>query len=52
MKKHKTKRTIGLHTETIRTLFDDNLKHVAGGTLQVTATCFIMKDTIIVRTSG
>jgi hypothetical protein len=52
MKKHKTKRAIALHTETIRTLSDDNLKHVVGGTLQPTAACFIMKDTIIIRTSG
>jgi len=52
MKKHKTKRAIALHTETIRTLSDDNLKHVVGGTLRPTDTCFIMKDTIIIRTSG
>lgn len=52
MKKHKTKRTIALHTETIRTLTDDNLKDVVGGTLQPLPAGFIMKDTIIIRTSG
>jgi len=52
MKKHKTKRAIALHTETIRTLSDDNLKQIVGGTQLPTEHCFIMKDTIIIRTSG
>ena len=39
-----TPRKLALRPQTIRLLTDDALSHVAGG--------FIMKDTIIVRTSG
>lgn len=49
----KTPRKIELRLQTIRSLSEHDLGHVVGGTLlPATANCFIMKDTIIIRTSG
>lgn len=45
----KTPRKLVLHRETIVQLSDHQLARAGGGTL-ATADCFIMKDTIIIRT--
>ena len=42
--KKTTRPKLSLRTQTVRLLSNDALGHVAGG--------FIMKDTIIIRTSG
>jgi hypothetical protein len=41
---NRSTRTLRVRTETLRPLTDDTLRHVAGG--------FIMRDSVIVRTSG
>ena len=51
MQKQK-KQKLALQSQTVRILTEDNLARVVGGTLQYTGGCFIMKDTIIIKTSG
>lgn len=47
------KQKLSLRTQTVRVLTADALGQVAGGTLEpVDPQGFIMKDSIIVRTSG
>lgn len=41
---NRSTRMLRVRTETLRPLTDDTLRHVAGG--------FIMRDSVIVRTSG
>ena len=50
MKKSTTK--LALRTQTLRTLNHAALAGVAGGDLDPVGNGFIMKDTIIIRTSG
>ena len=50
--KKQTSRKLVLQTQTIRVLTDKALPQVAGGSLHAYVPGFIMKDTIIIRTSG
>ena len=51
MKKSTTHKLV-LRSQTLRLLTNDALGQVAGGSLAPPANGFIMKDTIIIRTSG
>jgi hypothetical protein len=50
--KKQTSRKLVLQTQTIRLLSGNALGQVVGGSLHVNVPGFIMKDTIIIRTSG
>jgi hypothetical protein len=47
-----TRQKLSLRTQTIRVLTSDDLGRVVGGVAQPAPQGFIMKDTIIIRTSG
>ena len=47
----KTTKQLGLSRDTIRVLTNDHLARAVGGSLDPVQVGFIMKDTIIIRTS-